>query len=121
VPLLPGVRSLDLAAYLLAGYKDPYPRVHSIDIDGDAWVDGGRTPLWDTLFAIEIGDTVRVVKRQPGNLSIDRTMFVEGVKHSIVAKQSHTITLQLSDRQQAGPAPWVLGSSQLGVNTVLAY
>jgi hypothetical protein len=121
LPLLPGTRSADLATFLLAGYKDPYPRVSSIGVDGDAWANLGRTPLWDTILAIEIGDTVRVVKRQPGNLGIDRTMFVEGVQHSIQAKEKHVMTLRLSDQKQAGPAPWILGQSQLGRNTYLAY
>lgn len=122
LPLLDPARATTLATTLCTRYKTPLPRVHSLVIDGDAWANGGRTPLWDTLFQMELGDTVRVVKRQPASLSIDRTMFIEHIQHDIKAGNAgHTITLQLSDYVQSGPRPWILGTSQLGVNTNFAY
>jgi hypothetical protein len=65
---------------------------------------------------------VRVVKRQPANVSIDRMMFVEHIQHDIKADNGgHTITLQLSDYAQAGPPPWILAQSQLGVDAWFSY
>ena len=120
LPLLGPGRAACLADALLSAYRTPQARLHSLQIDGDASPAG--LPFWDALFALELGNTVHVVKREPAHMSVDRQMFIEGIQHDILPDLGgHTVTLQLSDQRQTSPVPWRLGHTPLGTGTVLIY
>jgi hypothetical protein len=117
-----------MANTLLLAYCNPKPRVHALTIDVDGTtgiVQSGHTAA-DLLFGLEITAPVTVVKAQPGNVSINRAMIVEGIKHDIKPDYGgvgtmHEITLQLTDVTNITPNVWKLGVSKLGIDTILAY
>jgi hypothetical protein len=122
LPQLDPARASDYAAVVLAAYKDPKIKVHTINLDGDAWLANNTVPPWNILFGLELGDSVTVVKSQPAHASINKAMFIEGITHTILPDLGgHKVQLQLSDQVQSGVPPWILGTSQLGVNANLAY
>ena len=111
-------RAGPLADALLYAYKEPRPRVHSVRIELDA----APIAAWPAILGLELGNTVRVIKREPAHASIDRTMFIEGITHTLAAnKGGHVVELQLTDTRQYGKPPWILGQSQIGVNTSLTW
>jgi hypothetical protein len=111
---------------LMLAYRNPQPRIHALtlDVDGATGVTQSGHTAADLLFGLEITAPVTVVKAQPGNVSINRAMIVEGIKHDIKPDYGgvaamHEITLQLTDAKTINPDRWTLGTSQLGTQTVL--
>jgi hypothetical protein len=122
LPQLDPARSLTLAQWLLSLYKTPAVKVHSITVDGDAWLANNTVAPWNILFQLELGDTVQVLKTQPASASLNKLLFVEKVTHTIAADLAgHQVALQLSDTAQAGTPPWILGTSTLATSTIFAY
>jgi hypothetical protein len=117
-----------MANTLLLAYRNPKPRIHALtlDVDGTTGITQSGHTAADLLFGLEITAPVTVVKAQPGNVSINRSMIVEGIKHDIKpdyggAGTMHEITLQLTDVTNITPNVWKLGISKLGIDTILAY
>jgi hypothetical protein len=116
-------QALPMAKTLLLAYREPHPRIHALTIDVDATTgvtQSGNTAA-DQLFAIELTSRATVVKRQPGNLSLNRVMTVQGIKHDIKPNYGgtgimHEIQLLMTEATEISPL-WTLGLSQLGIST----
>lgn len=108
-----------LAQWLVAGYKDPRPRVPSITIDADA----SPASLYPVLLGFEIGDRITVVKSNPGTLGISKQLWIENIACSFDAAGTTGLlcTLLLSDPQAYGSTPWRLDVTLLDSATPLGY
>jgi hypothetical protein len=114
----------DLAAALVADYKEPAPRisamVHAPALDPAA--------LWPRLLARDLGDVVEVRRRPPGGGAVfTQRSRIEGIEMQYRAGD-RTDTAQWNIVWRLSPvpaiAPWVLGDpvySVLGTTTRLLY
>jgi hypothetical protein len=125
-PFMGRDQAKNMSNTLMLAYRNPKPRIHAltIDVDGATGITQSGHTAADLLFGLEITVPVTVVKAQPGNVSINRAMIVEGIKHDIKpdyggAGAMHEIALQLTDTKVINPDKWMLGISQLGISTVL--
>jgi hypothetical protein len=106
----------DYTNYLVSRYKDPMP-VLSLSFKAIASDN-------NMIQALErnISDRITVVATSSRmELGIDADFFIEAIQHKIsIAGQKHDVIFELSDAAGDG-GYWVLGVSELGVTTKLAY
>lgn len=106
----------DQADYMLKRYKDPALRNRLLKLIAER--DPGR--LWPHVLGREISDRITVRRNEA---SIDNDYHIEGIQHDINLVDHTWITSwQLSDADSQ--TYWVLGVvgfSELGVTTYLAY
>lgn len=100
-------RALDMANYLLDAWSTPEPRIASIGIDIHLLSDADAT----TVAKLDIDDQIRIIWTPPGATAIDKTVTIEGVRHSI-GLDTHRIDLDLIEPQWE---PFTLDSAALGV------
>lgn len=100
-------RALDMANYLLDAWSTPEPRISSIGIDLHLLGDADAT----TVAKLDIDDQIRIIWTPPGATAIDKTLTIEGVRHSI-SLDTHQIDLDLVEPQWE---PFTLDSQALGV------
>lgn len=81
----------DLAAALLARYKDPHERPVQLVLSG------GNEAAQTQMLALELGDRVSIIRRPPpaGSDPITLDARVEGIAHHIVGAEAMTTTLDL--------------------------
>ncbi len=104
----------DMAAYVLAKYKDPVFRFAEIQFSA-------ATSALHLLEAInrELGQKVIVVRNPPGGGdALTQTVAIEGMAAD-VSSNSPTVTWSLSPWDQT--VYWVLGESTLGIETYLFF
>ena len=75
VPVTDDTEASDIAAAMLAKYKDPMTRVTSITMTTD-------TPaVTENIFRREVGDRIRVFRTPPGGgTRIDQTLFIQKIQ-----------------------------------------
>jgi len=101
----------DLAYYLLGRLKNPQLRVPDLVLDG-------HTVSGTTLIGLDLDQRYTVKRRPASGTAISKVVFVEGIEHSL-APATWMTSLDLSNADVE--AYWILGTSQLGVDTKLAY
>jgi hypothetical protein len=107
---LPG-EAQDLADYLLSRFKDPQLRVPDLVLDG-------HTVAGSTLVGLDLDQRYTVKRRPATGTVINKDGFVEGVTHTLApAEWTTTLNLSPADMEEY----WVLGTSELGISTRLAY
>jgi hypothetical protein len=99
-----------LADYILARHKDPHMRVRSITIN--PMDDPGN--LWVDVLTYDIGTRIAVRAKQA---ELYEQYHIEGIEHDIAPGRWLT-KWWLSSASAQGA--WILGTSQLGYDTVLA-
>jgi hypothetical protein len=106
----------DYAGYIIGRYKDPVP-VISI-----SFMANKNTDLMTEALTRNISDRVTVVATgAKTELGINNEFFIEAISHRISnSGKFHEVTFELSDASGDG-GYWVLGTSELGTNTRLAY
>lgn len=104
----------NIAASRLTQYKDPEIRIDSLTVNGRA-----EPAKQGTILDLEIGDRVTVIRTPAVGTEIEKTLIIEGVKHSFTT-DSWIVTFNTSPTNNA---PFVLDSSLLGVldTNVLGY
>jgi hypothetical protein len=101
----------DLASYLLSRFKDPQLRIPDIALDG-------HNVAGALLIGFDLDQRYTVKRRPASGTAIVQDGFVEGISHTLgPAEWTTTLNLSPADFEEY----WVLGTSQLGVNTRLAY
>lgn len=116
-PWLPNTNvARDFVQYLASRYKDPLP-ILNLTILGHASDD-----LMAEALSRNISDRVTVVATgSTTQLGLDGDFFIEAISHRISnAGFVHETTLELSDTSGDG-GYWVVGTSELGTSTKLAY
>lgn len=105
----------DAANYLLTRYKEPQIRPETVTFEATS-----DDPLWEQLLTREIGDRVTVNRRPPGGGSmLSKEALIEAISVSVTLHESWTTTWTLAP---ADPnAYWLLGTSELGVDTRLGW
>ena len=104
----------NIAASRLTQYKDPEIRIDSLTVNGRA-----EPAKQGSILNLEIGDRVTVIRTPAVGTEIEKTLIIEGVKHSFTT-DSWIVTFNTSPTNNA---PFVLDSSLLGVldTNVLGY
>lgn len=104
----------NIAASRLTQYKDPEIRIDSLTVNGRA-----EPAKQGSILDLEIGDRVTVIRTPAVGTEIEKTLIIEGVKHSFTT-DSWIVTFNTSPTNNA---PFVLDSSLLGVldTNVLGY
>jgi hypothetical protein len=100
--------ALSLAQYLRDKYKDPDLTVPGIAVFGS----------WDQSLARDLSHHVTVVRRPPGGGSIVKELYIEGVEDAAAPGRCE---LKFSLSPANTSSYWVLGTSQLGTGTRLAF
>lgn len=100
----------DWDRFHLGIYKDPIP-VLAVSFAAN------RPEMLGHAMTRDIGDRVTVVS---SNLGINGDFFIEAEHHQVDAHEQHRVTWELSDAERFSDF-WVLGTSQLGVTSRLAY
>lgn len=107
--------ALEFGQYKLAQTKDPHRRYDELVLTPCDDVD-----LWTIILQLEIGDRVTVKQSPPGGGTPDvRDMHIEAISGSTGPTTEAQITFRLSPAAQV--VGWLLGTSTLGVDTVLVY
>jgi len=103
------------AGFIVTGYKDPAVRVREITVAPQEHAD-----LMTAVLARELRDRVTVTFQPPGGGSpISQQLFVEGIQHSITPQGQMSTKFIFSSTSTA--FGWVLGTSELGTGTILAF
>ncbi len=106
------IEAMSCAQDLLNRYREPGVRVESIILQPTGYDD-----MWPVVLDRELSDRITVVRRPRGDAAIVRDYYLEAVTHDITDSDWDI-------RWQLSPAPidtvWMLGVSELGVNTRLA-
>ncbi len=107
------------AAWLIASYAEPRPRVPSLTVDVLAHV--GLTPSADDLLQVGVGDRIDVINAPAQADSTTASYFVEGYTEDI-GPESHFITFNLSPTYPA-LSTFVLDDAVRGVldTSILGY
>lgn len=108
---------LDRINWDLAHYKAPAPRVGTIRLHP---VDDPTT-MWPLVLGLEIGQRV-TVKARPvpkTTAAFSQDAIVEGIKHELTEDGDWFVDLSLGAADFADY--WILGTSELGVDTRLAF
>jgi hypothetical protein len=102
------------ADYHLSIYKDPIPIV-------EIWVNANRdhTHLVEALSR-DISDRITLVATNDAGLGINEDFFIEAEKHVINSDRVHWVRWRLSPASGYSNF-WILNTSALGTETVLAY
>lgn len=110
--------ALALADWLVLLHSDIRVRVQSVTIIPE----NQPTNAWPVALGLEIWDKVNVERTPPSSSAIDVGAFVEGIAHdvSMVGGRRWQTTFQLSANMPYADW-WVLGTSELGTDTRLAY
>lgn len=106
----------DAAHHLLARYKDAATRIESV-----TFRIGASAALIPTLLEAELGNRYNIEVPLQGD-DLDEDIYLESIAMTLGANQVWDITWQLSPAADA--ALWVLGvvgASELGETTILAY
>tara|TARA_R110000824_G_scaffold229327_2_gene417032 strand:- start:1782 stop:2861 length:1080 start_codon:yes stop_codon:yes gene_type:complete len=107
--------ALATAEYILAGYKDPDVRVRKITIAPQTHAD-----LMTAALSLELRDRVTVTFAPPGGGSaISQQLFVERIQHRISPANQMTTDLTFSSTDTS--FGWILGVSELGTGSILAF
>lgn len=107
-----------LADWIVLEHKDIRPRVSMVAVKPG----GDPANLWPAALGLEILDKVNVERTPPSGTTVDVDCYIEGVAHTVtmVGQRSWVTSFQLSpDLPHADW--WVLGTSELGTDTRLAY
>jgi len=107
--------ALATAEYILTGYKDPDVRVRKITIAPQTHAD-----LMTAALSLELRDRVTVTFAPPGGGSaISQQLFVERIQHRISPANQMTTDLTFSSTDTS--FGWILGVSELGTGSILAF
>lgn len=107
--------SFDAANWVLAHYKEPTFRITGLVVKPQR----DPTNLWPQVLGREIGDRITVKVRPSGvGSAISKELIINGVEHSM-QNAEWTTTWRLSEAETQ--AYWVLGTSELGTSTRLAF
>lgn len=110
-----------LASWVLNHSKDAFLRIEAITIHPNAQSGDSADRAWEAALGLQIGDRVLVV-RTPQNVgvAIDQAVLIEGISHTFDSGQG-----QWATTFQCGPSEssdyWILGGSELGTGTRLAF
>jgi hypothetical protein len=106
----------DYAGYIIGRYKDPVPVV------GISLYANKNSSLMTEALTRNISDRITVIATgAKTELGINNDFFVEAISHRISSSgRFHEVTFELSDASGDG-GYWVLGTSELNINTRLAY
>lgn len=99
---------------LKARYGEPQQRYEAITMDIGS-LDGSRDVLAERVLAKEVGDIIRVTNSITGH---DRVYAIVGESHTL-SGQSHRVRWVLRPTERV--IAWILGQSQLGVDTHIAF
>jgi hypothetical protein len=110
-----------LASWALNHTKDAFLRIDSVEIRPNAQQDDSEDLAWHLVLDAQIGDRILVVRHPQGiGTEISQELMVEGVEHQIDNGRNGWVTTL-----RCGPAEtveyWILGTSELGVDTRLAF
>lgn len=112
--------ALACAQFLLGKYKEPSPRVPSVEMIGSQI--GRRVPdLWPAVLGANNSDRFTFRRSATGN-AIVQDCFVEKITETIVPNTSWDITLQLSPADAS--LYWLAGTagySEAGLTTIGSY
>jgi hypothetical protein len=108
--------ALSAAQYLVSSYRDPAPRIPAVTVD---LARVGTISSANMLPLLQLTNSNRVTWQRAAASTITVDGYVEQVTHTITPGTSWTMQLQLSPA--TNEVQWVLGSSQLGITTGLAY
>jgi hypothetical protein len=104
----------DLATLMLSGYAEPAVRVKSITVAPML-----NAALMTQALSRKLRDRVTVQYQPPGGGAIiSQEVFVSGISHAMPSASLITTTFTFESTTTA--IGWVLGTSALGVDTVLA-
>ena len=106
--------ALDYVNFILSIFKDPIP-VLSISIAANR----DQSHMAESLIR-DIDDRVTVVATGGAGLGINEDFFVEAIRHRIDKHRNQWTTYDLSPATAFGGF-WILGTSELGTGTKLAY
>lgn len=110
------LESQDAADWLLAHFKDPDTRVDAIEITPRR----DAANLWPQALGRKLEDRVTVKRQPPGGGTISKQVLIQHIHHSADASsKTWTTTFQLTAADT--DAYWILGTSELGVDSRLAY
>lgn len=114
-PLADDNEALAAAEYLLSRLSRMQVRIPELVLDGAA----DPTALWPVMLGVEIGQRYGFKLRpRDGSQMIDKTLVVEGVSYSVRPDQVRSnVQLSLADTT----AYWLLDTSELDTETILAY
>jgi len=102
----------DAANYLLGRYKDPSPRIPSIEP-----IMASRTSAWPAMLAA--GNSNRVTWTRAATTPLSEDAYIEQIAETVIPGTDWQMTLQLSPAiDEAG---WVAGVSLAGIDTVAVY
>jgi hypothetical protein len=103
-----------MAEYFVSNYKDPVPFIEEVVLHPQL-----DDALWPHALGREMGDRVQIeVFPQGGGSAVVSVVQIEKVQH--VIKRFHWTTTWKCSRADTNQY-WILGTSQLGVDTRLGY
>ncbi len=108
--------ALNVAEWITGNYADPQTRAPQVKIAPQK----DPTNLWPEVLGRELGDVIRIKHTPPAGDQINILMTVEGIQHELAGGLWLT-TYRVSPLSTlAASAFWVLGTSLLGTDTILA-
>lgn len=107
-----------LADWLVAEFKDPRARVPEIVLTPD----GDPSVIWPVALGLELLDKVNVEATSVAGDDFDEDCYVEGVTHNVtmVGSRMWETIFRLSPDLPFSDW-WILGTSELGTDTRIAY
>ena len=115
-----------LGHWVLTNYKDAFTRIRSVTINAAAQQGTSAGLAWTQVLEREIGDRILIV-RHPQNLGaeVEQAVIIEGIEHTIGAEGPDGGINTWTTTFRCLPAPavdyWILGTSELGTGTRLAF
>ena len=106
----------DFTDFVASVFKDPQPR---LTLSFQATRDSDHLA---EAIALDVSDRITVTMIGASDLGINEDMFAETVSHRVRAGGSdHVVTVDLSPVASTFGGFWVIGTSELGTDTRLAY
>lgn len=99
----------------LQRHKDPFLEIPTITLKPFA-----ERNMWDAVLGMELEDRVSVIATPPGGGDpIEKQMRVQGIAHDITSDPLNWVTKLDLTTAEPVPSWWVLGTSELGIDTTL--
>ena len=107
--------ALSVATQRLAQFENTSPRVEGLVINPV-----GNTSLWTQALGRELGDKITVKVPTPASTTMEFDVHIDRISHSVSAV-NQTWTWQIRTSAGSETGSWILGSSRLGQETILAW
>ena len=107
--------ALSVATQRLTQFKDTGSRIEGLIVNPLS-----NTSLWDQALVRELGDKITIKIPTPASTTMEFDVHIDRISHSVSAV-NQTWTWQIRTSAGSETGSWILGSSRLGQETILAW